>query len=402
MQQHQLPPPIRTDGSNPFAFRTISQRVPENFDAVVDRNPDYPQSIKSDVRALAQELRTDAGIRMFPPPEPDYESWLDACRGELPASWHDTSWFFAETLAYRKLITAVRYFETARDPFAPMKEDELAGDGPWRILEAALGVDGSLEEKIAAAVRYSLWANRIDLSYGDSHRLGSDPGSDEMVIVDNSDRCAPSLAAPGGTVHIVTDNTGSELAADMALARILLTVAERTVVMHVKFHPTYVSDATAADLFALLRRMGRSRTGDPAAGERRRSAHELHAAFERGRLRVVPHPYWNSSRYLRELPRGLSAAFSASRMVILKGDMNYRRLSCDALWPVGTDFAAIASSLPVSSPAPVLAVRTLKSDTLAGGSPRRIGELDSQEPGWRSSGKYAAVQFWSGEESDAD
>jgi hypothetical protein len=390
MQQQKLPPPIRTDGSNAFAFHTMSQRVPENFDAVVERNPDYPETIKTDVHALAEALRNDADIELFPPPAPDYESWLESSRGELPAAWHNTGWFFAETLAYRKLIAAVRFFETGRDPFAPVKDDELAGDSPWKTVEAAVSVEGTMEERIASAIRYSLWANRIDLSYGDSHRLGSDPGSDDTVIADESDRCAPSLAAPGGTVHIVTDNTGSELAADMVLARTLITVPDRTVVVHVKFHPTYVSDATAADVVELIRRMEPARTGDQGAPERRRCAQDLRTAFEQGRLRVAPHPYWNSSRFLRDLPAGLSETFSGSRMTILKGDMNYRRLSCDAQWPVGTGFDAIASCMPC----PVLSVRTLKSDTLAGGEPDRIRELDRREPGWRSGGKYAAVQFW--------
>ena len=62
-----------------------------------------------------------------------------------------------------------------------------------------------------------------------------------------------------GDVHIVLDNTGSELALDLLLVDALLSFGFARVTLHVKMHPTFVSDATAADvhtLFAALRRQG--------------------------------------------------------------------------------------------------------------------------------------------------
>ncbi len=135
------PPPIRTDGSNEFAFRTMSQRVPENFDAVIVRNPDYSTGIKTAIRELSESIRENAGVTVFPPPAPDYELWLESCKRELPATWHQASWLFAETLAYRKLIAAVRYWENGRDPFLPVKEEEFTGPGPGKVFEASLEPD---------------------------------------------------------------------------------------------------------------------------------------------------------------------------------------------------------------------------------------------------------------------
>ncbi|HUX13212.1 MAG TPA: ARMT1-like domain-containing protein [Spirochaetia bacterium] len=390
------PPPIRTDRGNEFAFRTMSQRVPENFEAVIERNPDYSTGIKTAIRELSASIRGNAPIALFAPPAPDYETWLESCEKELPATWLQAPWLFAETLAYRKLIDAVRYWESGRDPFLPVKEEELAGPGLRNVFEASLHVTGSPEERIAQAIRLSLWANRIDLSYRESRALGSDPGAQETLVTDDTIHCVPLLAEPGGTVHVVVDNTGSELAADLALTDHLLRIRNRVIILHVKNHPTYVSDATVADVRTLIRRMADSADRGSAARSTQSCANRLLAAFHEGRLRILPHPYWNSDRFLSDMPRGLQSSFAQARMIILKGDMNYRRLAADAIWPVGASFADAVCFMPC----PVLAIRTLKGDTLAGGPPDRIAELDSRKPAWKSSGKYAVVQFWPGPSAD--
>jgi hypothetical protein len=69
--------------------------------------------------------------------------------------------------------------------------------------------------------------------------------------------------------------------------------------------------------------------------------------------------------------------------VISKGDANYRRFTGDALWVPHTPFARVAAFFP----APLLALRTLKSDSIAG-LPEGLAErLDGEAPGWRSDGR---------------
>jgi len=380
------PLPLRTDGGNWFAHRTMAERIPENIELVASRN-DFPQRITSDLQSLARAIREDDEATMFAPPAPDYESWLDSCASVLPATWLHAPWMFAETFAYRKLIEAVRFWETGIDPFAPMKDDELSGAGPWELQSEALSSAGSAERRIAATLKYSLWGNRIDLSYRDSMHLGS-RGQDSELIVDDSAVAAELLARPGGTVHLATDNTGSELAADLILADRLLSIDGRIVVFDVKMHPTYVSDATAQDVLTLISRMSDHTEGGNGLSPAD-AAGRLRKAFEAGRFRIIPHLYWNSSRFLWELPEGVLAALASARLLILKGDMNYRRLSGDGLWTPDVPFSTAAGYLPC----PVLAVRTLKSDTLMGGPVDRITLLDREEPTWRSGGKYGAIQL---------
>ena len=169
-----------------------------------------------------------------------------------------------------------------------------------------------------------------------------------------------SSAAGGGTepatVYIVVDNAGSELALDLALSDCLLRHTSERVVLCLKAHPTFVSDATVEDVWMMLREM--ARRGERAAG----LAERLREFWQSGRLRFLPHPYWNSSRFLWDLPPALERHFGAAQLVIIKGDANYRRTVADALWPAQTPFAQVVGYLE----APALCLRTLKSDPIVG------------------------------------
>jgi len=185
-------------------------------------------------------------------------------------------------------------------------------------------------------------------------------------------------------VHMIADNTGTELAADLAFIDALLDthVAER-VVYHVKMHPTFVSDSTAEDVRQFLDRL--NARGGPAHA----LAERLRAAMNDTRLRLAPDLYWNLPRWLWDAPERLSGLFEKAALVIVKGDLNYRRATGDAIWPEDTTFAQAVDYFP----APLLALRTLKSDGLVGLRPGLADELDRIDPEWRVNGRRGVIQF---------
>ena len=85
----------------------------------------------------------------------------------------------------------------------------------------------------------------------------------------------------------------------------------------------------------------------------------------------------------------LYAELSGYGMLVFKGDLNYRKLLGDRLHDVTCQFNSVLGSF---APAPFCALRTLKSDTLAGVGYDRARGLDESEVGWRFSGKYAVLQ----------
>jgi len=75
-------------------------------------------------------------------------------------------------------------------------------------------------------------------------------------------------------------------------------------------------------------------------------------------------------------------------VTILKGDLNYRRLVGDRYWPATTSFAALTGYFP----GPVVTLRTLKSDVVAGLDEATVAKLDGTANAWRTSGTHALIQ----------
>ncbi len=398
MRQLRKPPPIRTDSSNSFANNTMRVRLPAIIDETIALNSDYPASIKRRLRRLRGEMAGGAVITALDPESaPDQASWCAAIEkqreiisGEL--TWQNAEWFFAETYAYRCLIEAVRWNESGRDPFLPKKLEELRSDALWELLERALMPAGNPEAELRQAVAFDLWANRIDLSYAASLEQGTDISPEDLLVDDRDEMLAVLRSSANGhsslkgegTVYIVADNAGSELAMDLALSDCLLRHITDRVVICLKSHPTFVSDALPQDVWMMLSEMGRR--GARSA----RLADRLCRAWQAEQLRFLPHPYWNSSRFLWDLTLRFRRLFNVARLVIIKGDANYRRTVGDAIWTPHTPFTDVVSYLDV----PLLCLRTLKSDPVVGlPSTDTAARLDRSDPDWRVNGKRGLIQF---------
>lgn len=392
------PEPIRTDASNAFANNTMKVRIPDIIAETRDRNPDYPDRIKDKLTQL--QARVASGERI-PPLENktafDYESWLTALEQQQvmvddALTWHNAQWFFAETYVYRYLMQVVRWYETWRDPFLPKKIEELEGDALWTLLDRALDQSGTVAEQFLNLVAFGLWGNRIDLSYAASMAHGTHTTDDDLLVDDRSRLLAHLQDTASGTdglkgdgaVYIIADNAGSELAMDLVLTDFMLSHLTDRVYLHVKIHPTFVSDVIPADIWMMLDAMRAKDEKAHALAER------LYGAWVDERLVIVPHPFWNSSYFMWDMPTALHELMDRARLVIIKGDANYRRAVGDSVWKADTPFADVMHYLH----APALCLRTLKSDPIVGlPSAQMAHQLDNIDPLWRSNGKRGVIQF---------
>lgn len=377
------PEPIRTDGSNAFAYHTIKTRMPENVHKVIAHNPDYPLLMQTALRELADTL---AGHHKLPPPPvgaPDYDMWHAAWQARRAESWANTDWFFAENYLFRHILAAVRWWETGRDPYLPFKQAEYDSDAHWQILAAALEHTGNTEAQLTESFSRALWGNRIDLSYAAASVRGTVVGEDDL-LVDESTDAVHQLLQGQGDVHVITDNAGTELSADMTLVDLLLnTFDDLRVALHVKQHPTFVSDATVPDVWRALAHF------HAQGGIYAQLSVRLKAAFDAGRLIICTHPFWTSSSFGWDMPASLAQTYREARLVILKGDANYRRFTGDAEWPPDTPFDDVLGYFP----APLLALRTLKSDPIVGLHPGQAEALDAHGSDWRVGGQYGVIQY---------
>lgn len=382
--QSQIPPPIRTDGSNEFAHKSMVERVPSIIEEVMERNPDYPSVVIEDLQALNRSIRDNERMELFDGPAPDYDCWARRFSPHEGESWLDTEWFFSEMLAYRRVVAASRYWTTRRDPFGPFKEEEIQSEALSTVVEDALQRDEDREVELGQRLKSSLWGNRMDLSMKWVLEQGTTAKDEHLLRDDVPAVVRGLLSGPSGPIHILMDNAGTEEAFDLALTDTLLSKGvATTVTLHVKMTPVLVGDVIGEDILRLLDVM------ESHGGALQELARRIRQYIRQDRLHIVPDFFWNTDGRMWELPPRLQKAFRRARLVIAKGDVNYRRITNDALWPVDTEISDPLADFP----APLLALRTIKSDTVMGVDPETVARLDQEEEGWRTEGTYGVAQF---------
>ncbi|MFJ8435141.1 damage-control phosphatase ARMT1 family protein [Kitasatospora sp. NPDC094019] len=379
-------PVILSGTPGTFARGVFHERHPKLVRQVLDALP-YGPSERAAVEELLAES-TDGVLRPLGTSAHDHQQWLEWGEGLFGRSWGEAPFLWAESYFYRRLLEATGYFRPGAwhgiDPFAPFKEAELAGPAVDAELAALGDLPSDFTDKRAAALLSSaLWGNRADLSFQITAEAGGSIASD-LVADDSGSLWAELERAEGGRVCIVADNAGRELLPDLVLVdHLLASGLAAQVVVYVKPQPYYVSDATMADALATVERL---RTATTAAagtiGER------LWRAMNSGALVIRTHPFFCAPLPFHDMPAGLRSEFVGAAMTILKGDLNYRRLVGDQLWPPTTSFTEVASHFPSA----VTALRTLKSDVIVGVDAAVVAQLDSAGTPWRTNGRHAVIQ----------
>lgn len=381
----QRPPRIKSDISSPFAQHTMQVRVPVIVDEAIANNPDYPVVVRERLARLADGLRRGAALPELSAASPHASTWLSELGLRSGQGWLDTDWFFAENYAYRQITECVEFWAEGRDPFLPIKREDYASAAHGEAFERALAVSGSTEEHLYELLKLVLFGNRMDLSFAAARERGTH-SLDEDLICDDRERAVARLMRGGGPLHLVIDNAGTELTLDLVLADFALQALKTRVVLHLKVHPAFVSDATATDVLRFLEEESPQR---PAGSAARACVARLQKARERGDLELAPHPYFNGPLSLWDLPADLEQRFLGARLVVLKGDAHYRRALGDAIWPAATPFADVTSYFP----APLLALRTLKSEPMVGLAEGRAEALDLEDPTWRVNARRAVASL---------
>ena len=435
------PPVITSDEPGSWAHDTVSRRLREDILARVFRdNADVLASgtiAEANLRALDAELAaaaTSVITRVPPDGGPDVDTWTQLCEPHLGKTWLEAPWLFAEFYFYRRILAAIGYFDPASPAFGhdPFARDKRAG------LDAGMGAAASLArranafaekcqsgsaataEEVRLFLMVALWGNRMDLSIwpedGGNEGGGGTKGEraanafaealssgEKYLLADDSQAAARLLLSPapvkpherqtaGGTkskakdVSVVVDNAGFELTCDLALADALIVAGcTRRVTLRVKAHPVFVSDATVADAMDTIHAMASSADADVAAMGARWRVHLSSGAWV-----LVPDFAWCQPQPFWSLPEPVAAELRQSRLVIVKGDANYRRLLGDARWDLATPFEDVTCCFP----APLLALRTLKAE-LGCGIPRlKAKDAEEKRPGdWMTSGTFGCAQL---------
>ena len=374
-----------------FAEYTIMHRKPAIITEIIAHNG-YDPDIVGELVALGREVTAGLAAPLHEETS-DADLWRAAWLPWQGKTWRDLPWFFAETYFYRRVLEVVRYFQAGPghllDPFEPQKREALRqGLETLGSFYASFPQGAPLEARFALWLERSLWGNRADLSNPEvtAKAQRMKPGGAEHLLVDHR-AAAWKLLVEGRAqrLDLVTDNCGLELLSDLGLLDLLLAQGlVSTVHLHLKGQPFYVSDAMVKDLTATLSALRDAQTPELQGLGRR-----LNKAMEVGRLIAHDHAFWTTFRFFREFPEDLALMLAQSDLILLKGDVNYRRLIEDRHWPPTSDLETIAAYMPSS----FLALRTLKGELIVG-LPEGLAErLAQEDPTWLINGERGLIHL---------
>jgi uncharacterized protein with ATP-grasp and redox domains len=380
-----LPLPLMTSEAGSFARHTIVVRKPQIIRQVIEDN-DYAEGIVDTLEAFREEI-AGREIQPLTKSAPDAAFWNGEAAAYRGRTWLELPWYFAETYFYRRLLEAVRYFQPGpgqgRDPFAVQKRRQAQEAVAWLA-----GTWGALDEvepevRFEALLHSCLWGNRADLSnlrVREQAQGGMATRQEQHnIVVNHTEAVAEHLSAGVDRVDFVNDNVGRELLFDLALADFLLSDGwARRVVLHLKAHPFFVSDAMPQDVQESVALLGNKRLG-----------RRLDEFLATGRLVLKADGFWTRCLMFRQMPQALRADLAQADLVILKGDVNYRRLLDDLHWPPTARLEEIAAYFPV----PFVALRTLKGEIMVGLEPGQAEALAAEDAEWLINGKRGVVHF---------
>jgi len=408
-----------------FAFTSMKDRCPVILTKVVDYlsrekksiidkyGNDCQEEIKNVIGGISQlknALQTAKVLRKFEANEPDLSLWNEDIDEEgAEPNYYETRWILAECYLYRQLreIFATQKVLKHFDYFGHTKRELLKTCLPLikglieGFSENATFTDsakGDVKKDLIFLIKCSLWANRVDLSitpdFADlKHDIHEDIESwDDYIVVNDIEKAVNFMSdsIAGKTIDIINDNSGLEFVSDLFLADFLITKFNvKKVNFRLKRIPWFVSDVTQNDFKETINAF--CNHPDP-----------MYQTFGNKWMNYLNSDvwsthsdvYWTRGVTYAEMTKKDPLLYSElcdSALLIVKGDLNYRKLLQDVNWAPGTSFDKAIGSF---KPTHLLALRTNKAETICGVDSSTITALNNKNSDWMVSGQYVVIHFY--------
>ena len=363
---------------------------------------------------------------------PDIEAYNQEFNTLKDLKWLAAPWLYTECYMYRLIhtyFTLSTPFWHSFDMFATSKRLSLVGSKKGTIelvkrfrgvLQAVAGNQAADEETQEAIfeemIQISLWGNATDLALLTSlsvEELNSRQGkavrdsNKENIVVNDTERVwglLSKLRSLGFSrdIHIVLDNAGFELLTDLVFSGYLIESGyAKKIVLHGKRMPWFVSDVNLEDLKYLIEGFVNGTTYDDIDSadkeELREAGKYWQSLIRSGKMEFRAELFWTTQHPFGRLPIVEPALFedlADADLVVYKGDLNYRKLTYDGMWPHSTPFSEALGPLAKKHDGQgvrSLVLRTAKADVCVGLKP---GQDTKFEEGWTRYGKYAMVSYW--------
>lgn len=367
--------------SDSFAYFTIKERFPKIYN-------DYCSGNFDDF--IEHTTVEDALKNIFKQNECSDLSFIQGKETKTLKDFFESEPFFeSEVLFYHVLLAQKEYFKNKNDFFAIKKDTDYTNehDSYRKELENLFNQGNyyqnikdqrekflSQQRDFRAILNYSLTANTGDLSQLEINRPDS-----VRILHDDTDKCFNFIISKKHKrFDIICDNSGAELFSDIYLA-VFMIIHDyvNKVVLHVKSYPYFVSDATIDDFGKLVNTLTKDNSNS-----------QLLELLSKKKIEVKTHKFWTEAKYFYELPKDLGINKNSTDLLIVKGDLNYRRLVGDKNWKSTDSFEKRCLIKDIL----IIAPRVLKSDVLIGVEPVFISMAKAQDKKFKTDGKWGVIQ----------
>ncbi len=305
----------------------------------------------------------------------------------------------SEVLFYHALLAQKKYFSNRYDFFATEKKESLESSREAFIKKLSEFFspgkqNGFTLNTFRLCIRYCLAANTSDLSQLNSKERFDYGAEDINLLYDDTEVLFQYLKASKKfkRFDIICDNAGKELFSDLYLACYFLynNIVDK-VVFHLKPYPFFVSDATKEDFGFMMNAVTKYGGAECAI--------QCNSYIHKGKIEIEDDEFWASPYYFKNMPDSdMRKQLYKSDLIIVKGDLNYRRLVEDRDWTYTDSFSKRTKG--VFGNAPIFAPRVLKSDVLVGVSEAAYQMAKSSDSHgapadqrFKGNGKWAVVHF---------
>ncbi|XP_043646257.1 damage-control phosphatase ARMT1 [Drosophila teissieri] len=412
-----------------FAFFTLRSRLPVILTNVIDTltrdktelvaqfaSHEFSQAAREELKIiiglisrLKYELQTDKSFQNFTGEEPDQEVWNNFI-SSLPdgeRSFYKASSLHAECYLHRKLHSFLEnsVFLKSYDFFAKVKEQALTDsiDDVLALTKYTRRSENNVEV-FDELLRINMWSNCNDMATDtetvkqtNRQVLEKVSATDEHVLVNQAAEIWRCLENPKPKkqkqVDFILDNAGYELFSDFVLAEFMIEKGlANKVRFHVKAHPWFVNDVTERDFKWTLEYL--SQHADYIISLIGKKFLQF---IDEGKFELAPiSHFWTSphSFYsMAQMDPDLYSSLQQSKLVVFKGELNYRKLLQDVCWMPTQE---LSTCLRGFLPSNICVLRRVKSEVMSG-LPDGVGQaLSRKDPRWMVSGSYGVIQFVDG------
>lgn len=403
----------------PIILTSILDRLTRDREEIAEKFGELSrEEIKlciGEISKLKYELQTNKEMTELPGNESDQYEWNKMLQEIVPNNaFFSAVWLYAECYVYRRLRSI---FEESRslkdfDYFEHSKQHELEKSLPAIALvmksvnefNSVYRTPTEVGDFFIKMLKQDLWGNRNDLSItlgAETKDIRTNPLNEidnynKDLLIDQTGEIwsCISVDKENKVVDLICDNGGFELLSDFILCDFIIHhKLAKKIRFRLKAIPWFISDATSKDFHEAIEELEKSDNAALAEAGRRFKSYLTSGQFEL----MSPHNFFTSPYEFYKMPKiapELYNSLSEAHLVIIKGDLNYRKLLADVNWPPTTVFRiALNHFLPSN----LCSLRTVKADLICGLVTGQSEELWEKDVTWMISGQYGTIQFVSKE-----